>query len=369
VRVLDRKKHNLWSSVATSTLSGLCVGAITWSVGSLFKLRLLTTGVPLWAFASVAVALLASLYFLWNQRRSRTPKAKRVFLAIPAFDQKHYVAELVRNMHTILEQRGFALELKIPHRDYSTVGQAHCLKRILEHKDDYVGGFVVPVIPEQAERIRSDLVTFCRNVAVPVVFVDVEPFESEQLYPASTAFVGYASGEIGTAAARWATEHLTHLKRPCPVVLVVTGDSQHLRQARFKEYLNAHLNNVQIFEVNGAFDRLRARDVTRKQLKQAQVNNREIDLIFCTNDEMALGTVDTLLFAEPKTASETVVIGVDGTPQARALIEAGPSPLRATITQDSYKVAENAVDLLERILREDQVPTCTFLSCEVIAWG
>ena len=46
-----------------------------------------------------------------------------MFLVISAFDQKHYLAELIRNVHSILDQRGYSLELKIPHRDYSTVGQ------------------------------------------------------------------------------------------------------------------------------------------------------------------------------------------------------------------------------------------------------
>lgn len=122
MRILGRQGCRMWYSVVTSTLSGLCLGAVTWSIGAIFKLRLLMIGVPLWSFIGVTVALLASLYLVWSQRRFRNGKTKRVFLVIPAFDQKHYVAELVRNMHNVLEQHGFALELKIPHRDYSTVG-------------------------------------------------------------------------------------------------------------------------------------------------------------------------------------------------------------------------------------------------------
>lgn len=196
--------------------------------------------------------------------------------------------------------------------------------------------------------------------------MDVEPFENEQLYPAETAFVGYGAGDIGDAAAAWATEYLARLRKASPTVLVVAGNSQHQRQLRFKYQLTAKFGAAQILEANGSFDRLRARDVTRKQINHARLNGLELDLIFCTNDEMALGTVDTLLFGDPNTVSGTVVIGVDGTPQAKALIETGPSPLRATIVQDSYKVAETAVDLLERILRNDRVPTRIFLSCEVL---
>jgi ribose transport system substrate-binding protein len=107
--------------------------------------------------------------------------------------------------------------------------------------------------------------------------------------------------------------------------------------------------------------------VTRKHLHHARLNNQQLDVVFCTNDEMALGTVDALLFADPTTASETVVVGVDGTPQAQALIEAGPCPLRATVTQDSHLVAETGVDLLDRMIRKEQVPIRTLLTGDVLS--
>jgi ribose transport system substrate-binding protein len=367
MRVLDRQRHPLWSSVATSTLSGLCVLAITGVIGSLVKPRLLSTTVPLWSLLGVAGVLLVLLCSILLQRRSRSYQAKRVFLVIPAFDQKHYLAELIRNVHDVLEQHGYALELKIPHWEYSTQSQLRCLQRILDHKDDYIGGFVIPVIPRQADLMQRDLVDFCKKVAVPVVFLDVEPFDNESHYPANTAFVGYSAAEIGEAAAGWVIEYLLGRQTPCPTVLVIGGDSQHRRQQQFKEHLIAKLSPVQVVEDNAGFVRLRARDVTRKQLKHARLNGQQLDVIFCTNDEMALGTVDALLFDDPATAAETVVIGVDGTPQARALIGDGPCPLRATVSQDSCKVAETGVDLLDRMIRKNQVPTRTLLPSDVLA--
>src|SRR5204863_5275989 len=125
-------------------------------------------------------SLLALLCLTWMSRHLRSHGAKRVFLVISAFDQKHYLAELIRNVHSILDQRGYSLELKIPHRDYSTVGQAHCLKQIIKHRGDYIGGLVVPVIAKNSDRTQADLINFCRNVATPVIFIDVEPFDNEQ---------------------------------------------------------------------------------------------------------------------------------------------------------------------------------------------
>jgi ABC-type sugar transport system substrate-binding protein len=81
---------------------------------------------------------------------------------------------------------------------------------------------------------------------------------------------------------------------------------------------------------------------------------------------MALGAADALLFAGIPWA-DTVVAGVDGTPDARALIAACPGPLRATVVQDSYKVAEAAVRLLERMFGDESVPIRTSVPVEILA--
>jgi ribose transport system substrate-binding protein len=341
--------------------------AIAGAIGNVFNPRLLIIPVPLWSLLGASGFLLVTLGSALLRQRPRSARTKRVFLVISAFDQKHYVAKLVRNLHSVLDQRGYALELRITDPDYSAVGQLHCLRQVLEHKDDYVGGFVIAVIPQPADRMQKDLVDFCGKLALPVVFLDVEPFENEFHYPANSAFVGYSAAEIGVAAAGWVAEYLVQKQTPCPTVLVIGGDSQHQRQQRFKEELMAKLSPVLVLEDKADFDRLRARDVTRRQLKRARLNGQGLDVIFCTNDEMALGTVDGLLSVEPTTVVDTIVVGVDGTPQAKALIDAGPSPLRATVHQDSHKVAETGVDLLDRMIRKEQVPIRTFFPTDVLA--
>jgi ribose transport system substrate-binding protein len=62
-----------------------------------------------------------------------------------------------------------------------------------------------------------------------------------------------------------------------------------------------------------------------------------------------------------------VVIGVDGTPQARALIDAGPSPLRTTVVQDAAKIAEITAELLEKMIRNDKIPARASLTGDVLA--
>ena len=360
VRYIDRDRHPLRFMIAASTLGGLSVAAVTAIATGVFNSGFLMRMVPLWSLLAIAGALLVALSLVWIQHHWRG--SKRVFLVIPAFSQKHWIAEIVQNVHRSLDRRGYDLVLKIPDMDFTATGQTHHLRRILRQRADYVGGFI---IPNEIGQMRDDLIKFCGQAAMPVVFMDIEPFVNERDYPVSTAFVGYAAAEIGELAARWVAEYLRRTQERRPVVLVVSGDAQHLRQHRFKEVLSHSITEVQIVDDSGEFIRMRARDVVYKQLKQFRSKGQRVHAIFCTNDEMALGAVDALHSVDPATAHETAVVGVDGTPQARALIDAGPSALRATVSQDSCRLAEHAVDLLERMLNKDEVTTRTLLALEV----
>ena len=73
----------------------------------------------------------------------------------------------------------------------------------------------------------------------------------------------------------------------------------------------------------------------------------------------------TLLTAEPPATTSTVVVGVDGVLEARALIDSADSPLRATVVQDDQRMAVCIVDVLEKMRRGEAVPVRHFLEAEV----
>lgn len=56
-----------------------------------------------------------------------------------------------------------------------------------------------------------------------------------------------------------------------------------------------------------------------------------------------------------------VVVGVDGTPEARALIDSQKTPFRATVVQDSFRMAEIATGLLDKAIHGRHVERCTHL--------
>ncbi len=60
-----------------------------------------------------------------------------------------------------------------------------------------------------------------------------------------------------------------------------------------------------------------------------------------------------------------MVIGVDGIVEARALIDSGQSPLRATVVQDTDRLTGNVVDLLLKMRRGEKVKKRTILPGEI----
>lgn len=358
---LDQVKHPMRFAVAASTTSGLLVVLLTAAAGRVSR------SWPAWHVLLPPLFglgwALAALPLVLRVRR-RAAGTRRVFLIVAAFTHKHWVSQLIRDLHENLERRGYEMVLKIPDRDYSGESQARLLDRILERRHEYAGGLIMV---NDGEEIRADLARFCGKTGMPVVFVDAEPFEREDAYPPRTAYAGCDDAKIGTAAARWIAGYLRGSRTRRPVVLVIHGGHYPPREQEFCKQLEADVPDVQVISDCAGFERPLARQVVAAHLRRIDAMGRKVHAVFCTNDEMALGASDALLFAGIPWAADTVVVGVDGTPDARALIAACPGPFRATVVQDSYKVAEAAAGLLERMLRNEPVPRRTSVPVEILA--
>ena len=358
---LDEGRHPMRFAVAASTVSGLLVAGLTAAAGRAFRWWPGWHALPALAALGLALAALPVLLRA-PARRGRAPR--RVFLIVAAFTHKHWVPELIRDLHENLERRGFDMVLKVPDRDYSGTSQVRLLDGILRRCGEYAGGFIMV---NEGEAIRADLARFCRTAGMPVVFVDAEPFEAEDAYPPGTAYAGCDDARIGAAAAQWVAGYLRGKKTRRAVVLALNGGRYPRREGTFCEQLRAELPDAQLTSDCAGFSRAQARDVVAAHLRRLHATGRKLHAVFCTNDEMALGAADALLFAQIPWTADTVVAGVDGTPDARALIEAGTGQLRATVVQDSYKVAEAAVALMERMLRSEPVPKRTTVPAEILA--
>lgn len=351
---LDRDRMPARFAVATSVMSGLILAAV---------LKAVRTGISegavfIWfAVASCGAAAIFGAAVLTTRRTRRW--SRRAFLLTSAFSQKYFVQAFVQRLLSALDRDDIDLVLKVPDRDYDASAQAHHLRRILDKQRDYMGGIVVA---SEVHRLRDDLTLFCRKSRLPVVFTDLEPFENEADYPDNSAFIGYDTGDLGELAGKWLVKHLRGKKRPH--VLIIASREHSSRQRRCEKVLRTELPEV-VITTDDECDFVRSRACSAVSAYIRQLGPRQcLDAIFCTNDEMALGAVDALSAHFPATES-TVVVGVDGVQEARALIDAGNSPLHATVTQDTHRLAVGVVDLLVKMHRGHAVPKRTILVAEI----
>lgn len=299
-----------------------------------------------------------ALFLLWQLRgRSST---RRIFLVMSTFTQKYWVLDFLQRLHRSLDRKGLDLVLKVPDRDHDASALAHDLRRVLTARSGYLGGLIWPT---ELGRSRPDLVEFCAELALPVVFTDMEPFENESDYPENTAFVGYRAADLGEAAGRWLVGHLRRCGARRPRVLIVASHEHRDRQNRCADLLRAEFSEIEITVDNTCdFRRSRAHDAVQAHIRSSMT---PLDAVFCTSDDMALGAVDAIRANPSQNTTDTVVVGVDGIPEVLNLITAAASPLRATAVQDTHRLAESAVEVLQKMLERRRTAKRTFLKPEV----
>ncbi|GAA0411774.1 hypothetical protein Acor_15730 [Acrocarpospora corrugata] len=195
---------------------------------------------------------------------------------------------------------------------------------------------------------------------IPIVFIDSSPFEQPREYPPNVAFVGCSSAEIGGKAADWLAKTVNDRGIDSPDVLVIASTEHPDRQNTFVARLQAALPSAQITVNDQAmYDRKRSSEIVDQHLDRVGT----IHAIFCTNDEMALGAVDTIQrrAAAGNSPQDLIVVGVDATREAVATIDSGGTAFRATVVQASRQVAEVAVSTLLKLRAGGRVETVTII--------
>lgn len=359
-----RQLPRLSFELAVSALSGAILAGAAKIGAAVTHTGWLASVVPVWTLVlACAVGLSLAVFLVLGVGN---PRQRRVLIVVPAFVQKHWLAGLLKNMVRVLESQGYDAVVKFPLHDYSGQEQLFQLDSARKQINDYAGVFIIPAEPGM---MSSELKSFCTLAGRPVIFVDVKPFTSTAHYPPGSAYIGTDQAEIGLNAACWSASYLNQRgKRTRPSVLVICGVTQAERQKGFVSALQDKVPNAKV-EINeqGGYSRENARDIVSRHICAASARGQELNLIFCANDEMALGALDAVYgeAASGRKCSDLAIVGVDGTSEAIAIIKSGGTPFRATVVQDSRIMAESAVGLLVKALGGEAIATELILQSHI----
>ena len=220
--------------------------------------------------------------------------------------------------------------------DYVVENQVKNIEDLLQRGVD---GLLVNPIDSEA---LSNVVQESLDADVPVVTVDIDVTGAD-----TTSFVASDNAQIGAMAAEYIIDQLggegtvAVLGNP-----VVTSTMQ--REEGFLAAI-AEAPGIEVVANAGeAMERQTALDAAETILQA----NPDLGAIFGVNESGALGA----LGAVQARGIDTIILGVDATPDMLAAVQAGGN-VKATISQDPYQMGYDAMQIIVKHLHGEAVAT------------
>jgi len=160
-------------------------------------------------------------------------------------------------------------------------------------------------------------------------------------------YVGPRAVQNGELAAEWISKKLNGTGEVAIVIGMPKAFAARQRTSGFKDWMAAHSPGIKVVEEQNAdWDRSKAKDLADTWIK----THPNLKAIFCNNDDMALGVVESVKASR----KDILVVGVDGIGEAYDSIRAGG--LSATVDSFPLYKGQIAVEMTIRMLGGQQIP-------------
>jgi D-allose transport system substrate-binding protein len=200
------------------------------------------------------------------------------------------------------------------------------------------------------------------DMGIPVVDLDANlDHEIAEKAGVKIAFtIGSDNNAAGGQGADFMAEKLKGKKGSILVIEGLAGNITGQKRAKgFADRLAEIAPDLKVVaSLPGDWDRQKAANITNDTMTA----NPDLIGIFCANDTMALGAVESV-YAAGK-GGEIVVIGVDGNSDAVKSIQAGR--LTASVAQLPYLVGKQAVEKAKAVLAGEPVDKFTYVQTLVL---
>lgn len=184
---------------------------------------------------------------------------------------------------------------------------------------------------------------------IPLVYVNRKPVDFDKL-PSNVAFVASDERVSGTLE----TQYICQLLHGKGDVYVLMGElSNEAARTRTKDVEDViktkECSGMKILDKReGKWERTKAQDIVTNWLS----SGTKFDAIISNNDEMAIGAIQALK-AAGKWTPQTIVGGVDATPDALASMKAGD--LKVTVFQNAAGQGTGAMDAALKLIKKQPV--------------
>jgi len=220
--------------------------------------------------------------------------------------------------------------------------------------NSYSAGVFIHAEPDKHyERFHN----FSTKFNKPLLFLDCQRSDLYKTFNSKCSFIGYDNSVTGKIAADTATKLLKRKEVISPKILVIASKLQSERQNNFASCIQNKISNCDLtIDDSGEFNRIISHRKVLDNLKNKLKNNEKIwDLIFCTNDEMALGALSAIKELNNKILNNIIILGCDGIEEAKTIINKKNKHFVNTVDQNPRLLSNVGVEILFKEINNHEV--------------
>ena len=324
-----------------------------------------------WARRGTAAVVAAALALLSGCTVRQEADTLRVGLAL--YQQEDtFISGVVQEMERLAREEESRSDLKInlsiADGDSSQALQLDQVERFLD------GGCHVLCVNMVDRTAASLVIDYAKEAGVPVVFFNRQPVEEdlrrwEQVYYVGPRGEqsGVYQGEIVLEAMARNPERVDRNGDGVLQYVMLEGEPGHQDALLRTEYSIRTITQagVAVEQLASASANWSRGQAAARMEPWWQEFGQEIEVIFANNDDMALGAIDVLTQAGVEPEDMPLVVGVDGTPEAIAAMEAGT--LAGTV-QNAQEMPQVLMDLVMALYRGESADTVAQVDDEHYIW-
>ncbi len=206
-----------------------------------------------------------------------------------------------------------------------------------------------PVMTSAADQIINTV----KNADIPTVLINREPTAEQMSAYDKLVYVGCDASQSGTMQGELIldTENKGDINGDGKVsYIMIQGDPENIDAQLRTEYSVKALTDagMEVEELDlqrGDWDRNKGQEIAQNDL--AKFGN-DIEVVFCNNDDMAIGALQAITAAGRKVNEDIYLVGVDALDAA--LNEVANGNMTGTVLNDAQGQAEGAVKAMEDLL-------------------
>jgi len=210
---------------------------------------------------------------------------------------------------------------------------------------DKVDVLIVNLVQSSAAPTVIDLV---KAAGIPTIFINREPTADDMTKWDRITYVGADARQSGTFQGEIiaATENKGDFNGNGTVdYVMIMGDpenvdAQYRTEFSVKALEDAGLTVNKLFEQRGDWDQVKGQELAAAALAQY---GKDVDVIFCNNDGMALGAKQAIDAAGRTVGKDIYLVGVDALPEAVKLVKEGM--MTGTVLNDHVGQSHKAADV------------------------